>query len=62
MSQFHKDIVEELVRNWDVAQLSKYILELEERVDNTKEMIRDLKTLRRRRTRKSLENGERGGK
>lgn len=52
----------EIVSGWNVDQLDEYIVKLEERIENTRTLIYELKRLRRNKSRrKNLENGPRGG-
>jgi hypothetical protein len=62
MSDFHKEMVEELVRGWTTIQITEYILKLEERIKDTQNMIRTLKTLRRKKNRKLYDTGVRDGR
>jgi alpha-N-acetylglucosamine transferase len=59
----HEELLFELIENWTDEQLETYITMHEERLENTRILIRKLKELMRRRTkRKIVETGTRGGK
>jgi hypothetical protein len=60
MIEFSKELVEP----WTVEQLQKYIIELEERVDDTNKWIKYLKGLRRKKARRhsTLDTGARDGR
>ena len=63
MAEFHKDLLNELIKDWDDTRLETYIHELEDRVKLLNEWIRHVRTVRRKRTRKSVFNNDtRGGK
>jgi alpha-N-acetylglucosamine transferase len=58
----HEELLFELIENWTDEQLETYITMHEERLENTRILIRKLKELMRRRTkRKIVETGTRGG-
>ena len=62
MSEFHKELLDEIIREWTNDQVNHYIAQLELRAVDLSEWIRHLKTVRRRRTRKMTpDNGVRGG-
>lgn len=63
MSNHWKDELMSLVGDWDVVKINHYIETLEVRMQNTKDQIRALKELRRKKWRKGpKDTGERGGK
>jgi hypothetical protein len=58
-----KEEVLTIVRDWTVEQLDAYILKLENRIKDAHELIRDLKSLRKKRLgKKPLDNGPRDGR
>lgn len=64
MNSFHKEILLGIIREWSDLELDSYIHAQEERLENTKELIRGLKEIRRKRNKrrqKPLETGVRGG-
>lgn len=63
MSEYYKQELVELVRNWPEDRLNMYIQELETRVKVTKELIQALRAIRKRTNRnKNLKDtGSRGG-
>ena len=63
MSTYFKDELMILVKDWDVDKLERYIHELENRAENLRVQISDMKKLMRRKKRtKPLDTGVRGGK
>jgi putative ubiquitin-RnfH superfamily antitoxin RatB of RatAB toxin-antitoxin module len=64
MNNFHKELLQEIINDWTDNQLDSYIFRQEERLEDVKEVIKDLKEIRRRRNknkRKPLDTGVRGG-
>jgi hypothetical protein len=60
---FHKEILFEVVNEWTDAQLLNYIHELEDRMNHTKGLVKELKQLLRRRKRgTTFETGPRDGR
>lgn len=56
---FHKELLDEIIKEWTTNQVNNYIAQLEEREKNLKQWIRHLKSIRKRK--KPLDNGVRGG-
>lgn len=56
-----KDELLTIVSAWSVEQLTTYIEQLEARIVDTHVLIRELKALRKRKTRKVYDTGTRGG-
>jgi hypothetical protein len=64
MNNYHKELLLELIDEWNDAQLDGYIFHQEERLEHTRQLIRDLKEIRRKRYKrkqKPLDAGVRGG-
>ena len=64
MNDYHKDLLLEIVKEYDDVQLDNYIFLQEERLAQTQGLIKDLKELRRKRNKKKqrpLDTGTRGG-
>jgi hypothetical protein len=62
MSDFHKELITEILQTWSVSQIEEYIDQLEERAVNLSDWIKHLKTIRRRKARRlTPDNGVRGG-
>jgi hypothetical protein len=62
MSDFHKELLDEIIREWTTNQLNNYITQLEYREIDLKEWIRHLKSIRKKRTKKApLDTGTRSG-
>jgi hypothetical protein len=65
MNSFHKELLLELIHTeWTDNQLDTYIFNQEQRLENAKELLRELKEIRRKRNKKkqrSLDTGVRGG-
>ena len=55
----------ELAKDWSLEQFDTYISRLEDRIKNTRELISDMKMMRkvlkRKMARKTYDNGVRGG-
>jgi hypothetical protein len=51
-----------IISTWTVERLDQYLKELEERIENTRTLIAEVKRLKKtKQRRKPLENGPRGG-
>lgn len=63
MDEHYKQELLKLVDPWTPDQLDNYIKELEVRIDNIRDQIRELKSLKRRKLKNSnlKNNGQRGG-
>jgi hypothetical protein len=62
MSDFHKELLTELVKDWTLMQLNEYIIQLEHRRNEMDEWIHHAKILRRKKSRKTpVDTGGRGG-
>jgi hypothetical protein len=64
MNSYHKELLREIINEWTDNQLDSYIFRQEERLEDVKEAIRELKEIRRKRnkrTRKPVDTGVRGG-
>lgn len=62
MSDFHKELVTDLFKDWSLVQLETYIHQLEQRRVELDDWIKHVKTIRRKRMRKTVfDNGVRGG-
>jgi hypothetical protein len=62
-NNYHQDLLLELATHWTTDQLDAYILQQEDRLAHTRELIRDLKELKRKRSKKyTAENGVRDGR
>jgi hypothetical protein len=55
------DEVMNLVADWSREQLTTYIEQLEIRIVNLQRLIKELKALRKRKTKKVYDTGKRGG-
>jgi len=66
MNNYHHELLLEIVHTeWDDNQLDTYIHNQELRLENTKELIRELKQIRRKRNKrrqKPLDTGVRDGR
>lgn len=60
---FYQEELLDLIRNkWTVEQLDHYIESLEERIKENHELLKEVKQIRRRKTKKQVyDNGPRGG-
>jgi hypothetical protein len=59
----HKELLLEIIQTWNDDQLFIYIKELEKRVQETSEVIKDLRQIQRKRRRKpTYETGARDGR
>jgi hypothetical protein len=64
MTNYHKEMLLDLIKTWNDEQLEVYIALQEVRLDLTRTLIRDLKEIlrnRKKRRKQPLENGPRGG-
>jgi hypothetical protein len=62
MSDFHKELLTELVKDWTLMQLNEYIIQLEHRRNEMDEWIHHAKILRRKKSRKPpVDTGGRSG-
>jgi len=62
MSDFHKELLTELVKDWTLMQLNEYIIQLEHRRNEMDEWIHHAKILRRKKSKKIVvDTGVRGG-
>ena len=62
MNEFHKEMLGEIIKDWNLAQIEIYIEGLEKREIELSEWIKHLKTIRKRKVRKPIyDNGPRGG-
>jgi len=66
MNNYHHELLLEIIHNeWDDNQLDTYIHNQELRLENTKELIRELRQIRRKRNKrrqKPLDTGVRDGR
>lgn len=63
MIEFHKELLSELIKDWDAVQLEKYLGELRQREVELGKWIKYVKNLQRRKVRKPAFNTDtRGGK
>ena len=59
----YKELLLELISNWNEEQLDLYIIEMEQRQMELNQVIKQLKEIRRKRTKKQTpENGPRDGR
>ncbi len=63
MNDYHLQELLTLAQSWDLDQLNTYIEQLEQRVKDTRNLIRELSNLKKRRTKydKVKETGIRSG-
>jgi hypothetical protein len=61
---YHKEMMMEIVKNWDAAQLQNYITGLEVRMADTHLLIKELKAYQRKRNRRksTVDTGVRDGR
>ena len=62
---YHKELLLDLITEWNDKQLTKYIEEQERRAEDIYALIKELKKLQRRRSKKNKltpENGARDGR
>jgi hypothetical protein len=60
-----KDTLIEIINEWSVEQITNYIEKLEERTTEIHELVRELKIIRKNKSRRKVavfETGTRGGK
>jgi len=64
MNDYYKDELLSVVSEWTTGQLENYIKELEKRIENTRDQVRALRSLRRRMLRNQgpKDTGQRGAK
>jgi hypothetical protein len=51
MNEFHKEMLDTIIKDWDVVKVDTYISELEERGKLLKEWIRHLRVIRKKKVR-----------
>ena len=62
MSDFHKELLTELVKDWTLMQLNEYIIQLEHRRNEMDDWIHHAKILRRKKNKKPpVDTGGRSG-
>jgi hypothetical protein len=62
MKEFHKEMLDSLIKDWNWLQIDNYITELEETETELNGWIRYLKTVRKKKIRKPpVDTGTRGG-
>lgn len=52
MSNYHEELLLEIIHTWDDARLLLYIQQLEERMDHTKSLLVELRGILKKRTKK----------
>jgi hypothetical protein len=63
VTNFHKDLLLEILIEWDNEKLSNYISLQEERLKHTHSLLRDLREIQRKRNKKKpLDTGARDGR
>lgn len=64
MSNYHEELLLEIINNWDDARLLLYIQHLEERMDHTKTLLTELRGISRKRSKKKniKDTGARDGR
>lgn len=65
MNDYHKELLMEVVHKWTDEQLKGYIFLQEERLENTRALVRDLKEVQRKRNKKKqrpMDTGARDGR
>lgn len=63
MSDYHKDLLLEVIDGWTDGQLYGYIKLQEDRLEHTRELIRTLKDVQRKRKKKKVvDTGARDGR
>jgi len=55
------ELMREIVELWNPMQLEEHIQKLEARIIDTRKLITELKLLLRKKSRRTLDNGIRGG-
>lgn len=62
MSDYHKELLDEILKDWTTEQLEVYITGLEERLTQLDNWVGHLKTIRKKKLRKRpVDTGTRGG-
>lgn len=62
MSDYHKELLDEILKDWTTEQLEVYITGLEERLTQLDNWVGHLKTIRKKKLRKRpVDTGVRGG-
>jgi hypothetical protein len=63
MSEYHKELMSEIVDQWTIELLQKYIFELENRREQLDSWLKQLRLIRRKKVRKSpVDTGARDGR
>ena len=62
MQSIHQELLESLMKDRNPEYILQYIADLENRIGEMQEWVKYLKVLYRRKTRKPVETGIRGGK
>jgi hypothetical protein len=58
----YREQLMEVVREWTKEQIDNYINRLEARVKETTQLIRDLRDIKKKMSKSTPDNGDRGGK
>lgn len=59
----YKDELLDLVSTWSIEQLDDYVQRIETRITENQQLVKDLKQLRKRKTKKKVyDNGPRDGR
>jgi hypothetical protein len=62
MSDYHKDLLLEIIDEWNDDELRAYVFLQEERLENTRRLVQSLKEIqRKRKKRKIVDTGDRSG-
>jgi len=61
MDDFQKELVTDLIKNWSDAELEAYVAELNTRAVQLDNWIRHVKTLRKKKRKRPMDTGVRGG-
>jgi hypothetical protein len=62
MDDFDKELLTELIKEWNISKIEEYIAQLEQRLVKIDDWIKYVKTIRRKKVRKiPLDTGTRGG-
>jgi hypothetical protein len=65
MNNYHRELLMEIITKWTDEQLKGYIYAQEERLENTRSLLHDLREAQRKRNKrkkKPLDTGERSGR
>lgn len=63
MSEYHKELLNGIVKDWTIEQIEDYIAQLEKRAEGLNDWIKHLKTIRKKKARKtSPDTGARDGR